>query len=360
MNRKIKVVQYGVGKMSVYTMRYALEKGCEIVGAIDINPELIGKDISEILGGNPTGILITGASDAEKMLKETKPDICVVTTMSLFNDVYNALELCAKLGINAITTCEEAFFPMNSNPVSVKAIDTIAKETNCTITGSGYQDVYWGELISAIASSTQRITKIKGSSSYNVEEYGIALAQAHGAGLSLDEFDKKIASVDRMSDEERKKLIDNCEYTPSYMWNVNGWLAEKLGLTVVSQTQKCVPQTCDENLNSTTLNMTIPKGNATGMSAVVTTTTKEGITIESECIGKVYSKNDFDKNEWTVLGEPDTTIVVNRPKTVELTCATVINRIPDVINAKAGFVTTDLMGEPTYKVKPLNEYVNKN
>ena len=360
MNRKIKVVQYGVGKMSVYTMRYALEKGCEIVGAIDINPELIGKDISEILGGNPTGILITGASDAEKMLKETKPDICVVTTMSLFNDVYNALELCAKLGINAITTCEEAFFPMNSNPVSVKAIDTIAKETNCTITGSGYQDVYWGELISAIASSTQRITKIKGSSSYNVEEYGIALAQAHGAGLSLDEFDKQIPSVDRMSDEERKKLIDNCEYTPSYMWNVNGWLAEKLGLTVVSQTQKCVPQTCDENLNSTTLNMTIPKGNATGMSAVVTTTTKEGITIESECIGKVYSKNDFDKNEWTVLGEPDTTIVVNRPKTVELTCATVINRIPDVINAKAGFVTTDLMGEPTYKVKALNEYVNKN
>ena len=46
--------------------------------------------------------------------------------------------------------------------------DELAKKNNCTITGSGYQDIYWGQLISSIAGSTQKITKIKGSSSYNV------------------------------------------------------------------------------------------------------------------------------------------------------------------------------------------------
>ena len=160
-----------------------------------------------------------------------------------------------------------------------------------------------------------------------------------------------------MTEEERNKKIESCEFAPSYMWNVNGWLAEKLGLKVKSQTQKCVPQTHSEDLESSTLGMTIPQGNATGMSAVVTTTTEEGIIIESECIGKVYSKDDFDKNEWTVYGEPDTTIVVNRPATVELTCATIVNRIPDVIDAPAGYLSTDLIGEPTFKIKPLNEYV---
>ena len=32
MEQKIKAVQYGVGKMSIYTMRYMLKKGVEIVG----------------------------------------------------------------------------------------------------------------------------------------------------------------------------------------------------------------------------------------------------------------------------------------------------------------------------------------
>ncbi len=340
-----KIFQYGCGKMSIYTMRYAIEKGMKIVGAADINPDLIGKDISEVIDCDTKNVTIIDCKNVKQELIDTKPDVCIITTMSLLNDVKDILLICAELGINAITTCEEAFYPFNSHPTLSKQIDELAKKNNCTITGSGYQDAFWGNLISTIAGATQTITKIKGSSSYNVEDYGIALAQAHGAGLTLEEFDKTIASADNITEEERNKLINNGQFLPSYMWNVNGWLCDKLGLTVTNQIQKCVPQTCDEDINSTTLNMIVKKGMATGMSAVVTTTTKEGIIVEAECIGKVYSNKDYDKNNWSVIGEPNTNLIIERPCTVELTCATVINRIQDLLKAEKGFIPTSQMGE---------------
>ncbi len=341
----MKIFQYGCGKMSVYTMRYAIEKGYEIVGAVDINTDVIGKDIGEIMGIDKQGVIVSDVKDAEKLLTELKPDCVIVTTMSLLKDVEEALMLCAKCGVNAITTCEEAFYPINSNPNLTKKIDELAKQNNCTITGSGYQDAFWGNLITTLVGASHNITKIKGSSSYNVEDYGIALAKAHGAGLTKEEFEEKIASADEISDEERNKIIESGEYAPSYMWNVNGWLCDKLGLTVISQTQKCVPQFNSYDIESSTLGMTVKKGMATGMSAVVTTKTKEGITLETECIGKVYNKDEFDRNEWTVYAEPDTTLVIEKPATVELTCASIVNRIPDVIKAESGFVPTSRMGE---------------
>jgi len=347
----MKIVEIGVGKMSVYTMRYVYEKSGEIVGAFDINPNIIGKDIGDIANIGKKNVYVEDIKNLHERLKELKPDIAIVMTMSLLKDVYDALITCAKCGVNAITTCEEAFDSYNSNPGLTKEIDRIAKMNNCTITGSGYQDIYWGNLISSIAASTQKITKIKGSSSYNVEDYGIALANAHGAGLSIDDFDKEIASVDKISDSERQDLINSGKYLPSYMWNVNGWLCKKLGLTVKRQSQITIPTTYKEDIYSKTLEMNIKSGDATGMSAVVTTETEEGIIIEAECIGKVYSREDYDKNEWTIYGEPETTITVARPATVELTCATIVNRLHDVINAKPGFLLTCEMDELKYRTK---------
>ncbi len=357
MERKLKIAQYGCGKMSVYLMRYVLEKGGELVAAFDVDPALIGRDVGGLMGGAPVGVTVSDAADADALLKKTKPDACIIATRSTMAELKDAFAVCAQNGVNAISTCEEALYPWNSSPGITEELDALAKRHGCTLCGSGYPDLYWGTLITTLAGSMASIRRIKGSSSYNVEDYGIALAKGHGAGLTTEAFEREIGRYNSLSSEKIGALVERGEYVPSYMWNQNGWLCRRMGLTVVSQTQRCVPHTWREDLRSETLGVTIRAGDVTGMSAIVTTETAEGITLETECVGKVYAPGEFDRNEWSLEGEPDTTVVVNRPATVELTCGTIVNRLPQLIVARPGYVTTDELPVAAYMVKPMNWYV---
>lgn len=357
MDRNIRVAQYGCGKMSVYLMRYVIEHGGDLVAAFDMNPEVIGKDAGQLTGMEKIGVTIANAADADKILKETKPDVCVIATRSTMEELKPAFSVCAENGINAITTCEEALYPWNSSYDITKELDELAKAHGCTLCGCGYPDMYWGSLITTLAGSMHKIKKITGISSYNVEDYGIALAEGHGAGLPMDRFQKEIGTYNELDYKATVEAIKDGRVVPSYMWNQNGWLCSQLNLHITSQTQKCIPLTHEGDLHSETLGMTIKAGDATGMAAVVTTETEEGITLETQCQGYVYGPEDFDKNEWTFEGEPETTVIVNRPATVELTCATIVNRIPMLIDSEPGYITTEKMPVNHYLVKPMHQYV---
>ena len=333
MDRKIKVVQYGAGKMSRYLMRYVLEHGGELVGAFCRNKTHIGKDVSEIIGnGYPfVGVTVENSADADKRIGELKPDVCIIATRSTVAELEDIFTICAKHGVNAITTCEEALYPWNSSPALTTKLDKLAKEGGCRLTGVGYCDLYWGTMVTNLAGSS--------------------------AGLTVEEFNKTIGCYNDTPSDEMKELVESGKYVPSYMWNQNGWLCSKMNLHITSQTQKCIPCVDKEDLKSETLGMVVKAGDATGMRAIVTTETEEGITLVTECVGKIYNPEETDKNVWTLHGEPETTCIVNQPATVELTCATLVNRIPQLIDAPAGYVTTDQFPYNEYMVHPMNEYV---
>lgn len=358
MERKVRIAQYGCGRMGSVCMDFAISHGAEIVAAYDLNPALEGVDIGERMGKAAIGVKIRNANDFAKEIKEIKPDIVVVTTLSLLKDVYEVLMICAESGINAITTCEEAIYPWNSSPELTKKLDEAARKTGATITGSGAQELQWGSTINNLAGAVNKITKITGTQQNNIDDYGIAFAESFGAGMELEAFKKKFEAQNQLNETEIQQQIESGEFIPAFMWNSNAWLAERLGLTVRKQTQKLVPEIAQEDIESSTLGRVIKKGQLKGATSLVETVTEEGVFIEAGVKAIVYGPEDREHNNWTLYDEA-TAFRTNQPEppTVEITCATIVNRIPDVINAPAGFVTTNKMPDCKYLAQSMECYV---
>ncbi|MBR6187166.1 MAG: dihydrodipicolinate reductase [Clostridia bacterium] len=317
--------------------RYLADKGARIVGAIDRNEELVDQDIGEVAGlQRPLNVKIK--KDPDAVLDNCDANIAILALQSYLADMHKPILECVTRGINVITTSEEALYAWTTAPAIANQLDALAKRAGCTIVGSGMQDVFWVNLPACILGGVHKVSEIEGAVSYNVEDYGVALAHAHGVGLTKEEFDKTIAHT-----------LD----VPAYVWMSNEALCMKLGLSIEKTRQKAIPVLAEHDVHSETLGETIPKGRAIGMSAVVTTVTHQGIVVETQCIGKIYEKDEGDLCKFTIHGEPETRFSVDKPDTVIHTCATIVNRLPDVLNAPSGYFTMEKLPYARYLTYPM-------
>ena len=350
MDRKVKYVQYGVGRMGSMQIKYALMKGCELVAAFDADQNRIGKDAGELAQIGPIGILVQDEKDLEKVLDETLPDIVVVATKSFIKDVKESILRCVSCGVNVITICEEALWPWATDYETTKEIDDAAKEKGVSVLGTGFADVYWGNLPAMMIGGSGHVDKIHGSCIVNLEDYGDVLAERHGVGLTLEQFRERFGAG--KSTASGTPFKDTC-----FLGDQNGWICNYMGLHIKSQKLEDVPFTSKEELYCSSMGITVKPGDVIGASTVATTETEEGITVVFEIGGKVYEEGDIDSTQWVIEGDPTTKIVIDSPPTPQLTCTSSINRIADVLNASPGYITTEMLPFNVYRRLPMHEYV---
>ena len=132
--KEAKIVLYGIGWIGSRMAEALLEKkGMKIVGAVDIDPSKIGKDLGEYLGKKRLGVTIS--NDADKVLSSSKPDIVVHTTSSYLKDTFTQFSKILEHGVNVVSTCEELSYPYVTEEQKMLAekLDKLAKEKGATV-----------------------------------------------------------------------------------------------------------------------------------------------------------------------------------------------------------------------------------
>ncbi len=106
---KYRVISYGFGAIGQAIANAALSRSDEIdlIGAVDIDPKLNGKDIGELLKGSKTGIRVTNS--ASELYDET--DVSLHATSSFLSVAKTELLDICNHGVDVVSTCEELSFP---------------------------------------------------------------------------------------------------------------------------------------------------------------------------------------------------------------------------------------------------------
>src|SRR5918992_1579046 len=111
----IRVLHFGLGPIGAGVVRQvANRKGFKIVGAVDIDPAKVGRDLGEVAGVG-RALKVKVSDDARKAIKASKPDVAVLCTNSALKKVLPQIESVVKLKVPIVSTTEELAYPTKTN-----------------------------------------------------------------------------------------------------------------------------------------------------------------------------------------------------------------------------------------------------
>src|SRR5688572_23063814 len=125
----IRVVHFGLGPIGAGVVRQiAARPGFRIVGAIDIDPGKVGKELAAVVGlKKPLGVKVQ--TDLAAVIKRTRPHVVVHCTSSSLLRVLPQLEALLKAKVAVVSTTEELAYPVRMHAKATAALDRLAKRS---------------------------------------------------------------------------------------------------------------------------------------------------------------------------------------------------------------------------------------
>ncbi len=341
--RKVKIVLYGIGAVGSLIAKFLLEKkGVEIVGAIDIAKDKIGKDLGKVLGLERK-LEIKVSNDADAVLSKAKADIVIHATSSFLKDTYPQIASIIKHGVKVISTCEELSYPYHTEPKLAKKLDTLAKKHNTTILGTGINPGFLMDtLVITLTAACQKIEKIEAVRIMNAATRRLPFQKKIGAGLTVKEFQKKI---------EDKQITGHVGLEQSIAMIADA-LAWKLDKIIAESVEPVIAKKPVESKH-----IKVKAGEVAGLRQKAKGIMKNKEIIVLDFQAYIGAEEEYDAI--TIKGIPSVNQKIQPCVHGDMgTVAMVVNSIPKVINAPSGLHTMKDMPVPSAAIEDMRKYIS--
>ncbi|MFX1367291.1 MAG: dihydrodipicolinate reductase [Promethearchaeota archaeon] len=193
MSKPYRVIQIGLGTIGRPIAEAILNReNLSLVAAMDINPEFIGKKITEIVGTNKkSSVNVRGGLDE---VLGTAADVALIATSSSLKAVKLTILKALDAGLNVVSICEELSYPFKRHPDLSKELDLAAKEVGRSILGTGINPGYLMDILPILltapcqAFETVRVTRCIDSSKRRM-----SFQKKIGTGMTKKEFSVAIS-----------------------------------------------------------------------------------------------------------------------------------------------------------------------
>ena len=189
----IKVLHVGLGPIGAAVVRQvAARKGLRIVGAADIDPAKVGRDLGDIAGvGRTLRVRISG--DVTKAIKASKPDAVVLCTSSSLKRVLPQIEEILELKVPIVSTTEELAYPTTGNMKYARAIHQLAKKAKVAVLGTGVNPGFVMDALPiALTGVCERVDSLRIDRIQDARIRRLPFQQKIGAGLTREQFQRKV------------------------------------------------------------------------------------------------------------------------------------------------------------------------
>ncbi len=339
---KVRVVCYGVGAVGTRIAKFLLTKqGVQIVGAIDVAKDKIGKDLGQVLEINrKLGVVIS--DDVDSVMKKACCDVVIHATSSYLKNVYPQIAPLAKYGVNVISTCEELSYPYVSEPELANKLEALGLRYAMSFLGTGINPGFLMDtLIISLTGVCQKINKIKAERLMNAAIRRVPFQKKVGAGLTLTEFKKKMAS---------KEITGHVglEQSIGMVASALRWELDKI------QVEQVEPVVATQEVRSEAI--TVKKGQVAGLRQIARgiLNRKDVITLDFQAY--IGAKQEYDAI--TIDGVPPVHQKISPCVHGDIaTVAMIVNAIPKLINAHPGLLTMKDLPVPSATVEDMRKYL---